>query len=1081
MSKVDFLKPPIFPINIIPSKQIFQTLKLWVRTVLSFFFIGLPPAQSLAENIHFHYFYRSETTGLPVYLSGKLFNADWLVQKVPSFHSQRSQLNPNEWLLVVKHSHDQRALFQSAGLKLYPKGFLPDWVACHLLWPSNIKFQENLKEPYELYRLSATINPDCSQIQSNSGKTTPFVPSNNDDFEFYPDGLLLVEVPPLKQAGQKSDSGSFGLQDISGSGDLRELLPGFYDDDSGPKFDFKPGGGWSNPMDINLMVSLLPTTRGKREGDQPVLVGNQEGVLIEVIDSQGHQWQRFYTMDEARELLEGVEDGDELLYRLQGGSLVVKAGKVEDLSSVCRESMRKIVQLAEVGERVQSDFENHHHPHEVAIPPGIISFNGGDKDKKSGGGSGQQPGNGSGSSAQTSGASTTGTTSASNTSGGSGDERDDDEKLGKKIKSQCQASEVIGSSFSKDLLASLENSRRDAGGAEQQMAALEDKYHAYMKASYSSQFRASRASYTKKKQLEKKLKQLKSGSDNDVRLTKCERSRCAKLQRELDALTHGDRLDLSDKGLQNILTSCCKPELARLIPDDMLDLLKSWLGSSYSILEPSRRELIKVLSNPWELRKILQNNPHLAGGDLYIMDDVVFESGSRLSASDPHIDWELREELKLPQASRDYSGMSFKRVTFPAMRLEANFRNCDMSYADFTESKLFCSDFYGADLTAACLSKCTITWCDFHKATLIGVDFSGIEYLTFLRHEQFSKTIELLSQALAEYSRRKSGDQAALTMRARARMLLENKRLEEAEAAYDELMQRNSMEVIDFWQLGHSYLESADRLNDKDKERKAHLAEKAVGCFREGWKVTSNIREGHWNHNVLFDWAIVALGKTGPAFDWRSVLEDIKSTGTKDTRILVRMAQTLADKQEDLEAIDILLRLISTPEYYQNHKGLLDDICKMAAEIGERQPELLNSALIILEGATTFSQEAYNVDAELDWEQQQDLFACWLYRLNLLVKAHLAEEASKVAVDMDKAIPGSLELFSANDYEKTAVWDKGAFYYDELIKTIRTAGVVCSADDDLACAFGGLNVRQIKSDSIAKLLESRLPALTPNP
>ena len=153
-------------------------------------------------------------------------------------------------------------------------------------------------------------------------------------------------------------------------------------------------------------------------------------------------------MDEARELLEGVEDGEELLSRLQRGSLFVKAGKIEDSFSVCRESIRRVARLAELREQLLGDsgeIDQQSNDADKFSVPGVISFAG--KDEKKGGGSSQQSGNeqGSGSSAQPSRVS-----SVSNTLGGAtgGDderddgERDDGEKPRKKIRSQCENSEV---------------------------------------------------------------------------------------------------------------------------------------------------------------------------------------------------------------------------------------------------------------------------------------------------------------------------------------------------------------------------------------------------------------------------------------------------------------------------------------------------------------------------------------------------------------------------------------------------------------------------------------------------------------
>ena len=328
---------------------LYPVLVFWVTLLTS----GSP---ARSQGIVLHHFYISQDTGSPVYLSAELPGADESgLRQIPSLQSRLEQLAPSERLLIVKQPepHDQSASLQPVGLELHSRNFLPDQASCvfsslfpRLLPSSNIDFYG---DPIEIHTLQGGINPRCSQIKTFDGNTIPF--GSAAEYESCPDGLWLIEIPPLKHTGQEeSDTDSFGIPGVSNPAGSRELLSGSYGN-SGPGFDFKPGGGGqSSLMDINVAFSLLPTAREKRAGDQPVLVlGNREGVSIEVIDTQGHQWQRFYTMDQARELLEGVEDGENLLSRLRGGNLVVKAGVVEDLSRVCRENMERTGQALQPG------------------------------------------------------------------------------------------------------------------------------------------------------------------------------------------------------------------------------------------------------------------------------------------------------------------------------------------------------------------------------------------------------------------------------------------------------------------------------------------------------------------------------------------------------------------------------------------------------------------------------------------------------------------------------------------------------------------------------------------------------------
>lgn len=430
-----------------------QFFKFWVQCVFVFF-IALCPINSFGESIHFHHFYRSEMTGSPIYLSGKLSDANWSdAKRLPSFHSQRAQLDPDEQLLVVKHphphSHNQKTLLQPVRrLKLYFKSFLPDRVACHLSRPSDIRLRTDPEKPYELHILQGSINSGCSQLLSDT-ETIPFAPVDDRKYTFYPDDLWLIEFPPLEPFHQKPGNDNFGMPGISDSKDSRELLSGYYGGDSGFKFDFKPGGGGgSNLIDISVAFSIAPKARQKGGGDQPVLVlESQEGVSIEVTDAQGNQWQKFYTMDEAGELLEGVEDGDELLSRLRRASLSVKAVIVDDLPSVCRESMKRIVQL-EVRRQLLSgsgEIDQQSGDADKCSVSGVISCND-DKNKKSGGSSGQQPSDQQNSSGQSSRVSSSGNTLGGGSTGGAtggDDERDDDEKPREKIKLQCETENCL--------------------------------------------------------------------------------------------------------------------------------------------------------------------------------------------------------------------------------------------------------------------------------------------------------------------------------------------------------------------------------------------------------------------------------------------------------------------------------------------------------------------------------------------------------------------------------------------------------------------------------------------------------------
>ena len=419
---------------IIKEKQGFAVLYL---DLVLLFWATLLASESPAhsQGIVLHHFYISQDTGTPVYLSAELPDADGagpVLEQIPSLQSRLEQLAPDERLLVVKQaeSHDQSASLQPVGLELHPGNFLPDQVSCAfsrlfpgLLPSSDIEFYGN---PIEIHTLQGNINPQCSQVKTADGGAIPFG-STAAEYESWPDGLWLIEIPPLKHTDQESDTGSFGVPGVLNPTDSRELLSGSYGGGSGPGFDFKPGGGGggggSSLMDISVTLSLLPTASEKRVGNRPVLVlGSQEGVSIEVTDANGYQWRQFYTMDEARELLEGVEDGEHLLSRLKGGNLVIKAGMVEDLPGMCRESLRTM------GESV----------------PGIISYPNGKNEQEKNDASASEPvSQASGTGNNRAPTRATGSRVSSGMGAGdSGRDRENEDHLPKRLKTQCEISEA---------------------------------------------------------------------------------------------------------------------------------------------------------------------------------------------------------------------------------------------------------------------------------------------------------------------------------------------------------------------------------------------------------------------------------------------------------------------------------------------------------------------------------------------------------------------------------------------------------------------------------------------------------------
>ena len=303
------------------------------------------------------------------------------------------------------------------------------------------------------------------------------------------------------------------------------------------------------------------------------------------------------------------------------------------------------------------------------------------------------------------------------------------------------------------------------------------------------------------------------------------------LQKKLDNISRKEQQHPWHKEHRAILMAYCRPELAEFIPPEILVLLQELLSSEYSVLKkPSYRLLIKILDNPEELKKVIQNNPELANGRLVNMDKAVFKRESQITKSA----MDDKKKNLSPSASCDYSGISFRQAVFPCMTVEATFKNCNFFQASFTGSGISHCDFYGADLTAAYLAECSITNCDFSSATLTDVNFGGVESILYYPKKDrcFSETITLLSSAILHYS---SNHGDALPLRSLAYMLLENTRLKEAEAVYDELVRRRQTELIDFLRLGLKYLDMIRELVTKNVNIKHSWPGKPLpGCKKAG-------------------------------------------------------------------------------------------------------------------------------------------------------------------------------------------------------------------------------------------------------
>ena len=408
----------------------------WYRAVFVLLFFLLP-FQSLASDVRFHHFYTSDSDepALTVYLTGLLSESALrpFQETLPGFNPKRRQLNGDERLLVIKHPEPQDALFRFAGLRLFPAGFLSDYLPCDLSSPVDIYFANNASStdlhsaPYELITLPGPINTRCSQFFNPEAEPTYFsLGSESQPDSMHPDGLFLIEVP----AKQKKDD-TTGIPGGKTTEDLLKLLSGS-GSSFGPKFDFRPGGGGlSNLLDIQVMLKWIPVK--DNDNNETRL---EDRIVINIVDATGREWQQAYTRDQAEKLLEGVNGGEDLLSRIRELKLTVNAPEIVDLWSICRESTARLVSMLQAVQLVrQSSITD-----KAEAVPGIVkAMDGGGKAAKSSSGSPDKSSSGSSGKPK----STTASTSASGGASGAGDGNGEDEKKPTdKLPAQCQTSGV---------------------------------------------------------------------------------------------------------------------------------------------------------------------------------------------------------------------------------------------------------------------------------------------------------------------------------------------------------------------------------------------------------------------------------------------------------------------------------------------------------------------------------------------------------------------------------------------------------------------------------------------------------------
>ena len=452
----------------------------------------------------------------------------------------------------------------------------------------------------------------------------------------------------------------------------------------------------------------------------------------------------------------------------------------------------------------------------------------------------------------------------------------------------------------------------------------------------------SHAQLLKKNKVEESLAQYREGS------REVQKSNQHELRRLQAMLVHFNREEQQHpwyKKHRAILMAYCKPELATLIPPEIIELLKDLLISEDSVLNSAQCRLINILNSTEDFRKVIKNNRDLDQGKLTNMNGVVFKHACSLIS--PY------DYRAIGGVQNDYSDISFQSATFPSMHISVTFTRCDFSHANFTgtdftginytDTDFLHCNFHGANFTDTCFTKCTISCCNFDQATLKNVNFSDLGHLNChkLEGENLSNTIDLLYQAIIEYIGRDNSHRTASALRSLAHILRDNKQLEKAEEVYSELIQRQQAKISDFIEIGQYYLGAGRAASG---EKKTQLTEKGIAWLQKGWQKTSDTPGAFHSHNNLFIIAMHFLPDADSAFDWRSVLDDIKKSKSiiNDHHVLTRMAQLLIEKQADGEALEILKQLAHDPQH--DDQELLANICNAISAI-ERRNRQCNKAL----------------------------------------------------------------------------------------------------------------------------------------
>ena len=336
-----------------------KELLLTVILVLICLALGAITAQADESRSPILSYYFKSDTGLPVYVSAKVSGEKWLqfIQRVPQLQKQLANFpntsspntsspntsSPNtkteDKVLAIRQGEPSFKTLHIRYSSLI--GFLFPDSSCFFLAGKEISFLPYNIRRWRLESLTGDINRYCSYFKSSTG-SYPFAPSKEyvqQNIQVFPDNLLLLEIPRKLINTSKE---SFGVGLVTGRNKHSFMSNGGGgggEDDV--HFDFKPFmRGTSNLFEIEILSRLTNFIHPNRDKTELVQGADQkQGVTVIITMASGEQQQRFISQKEIEPLLKAATDFDgaeTLLHYFHSSNIQISVGPTEDCSYLCQ-------------------------------------------------------------------------------------------------------------------------------------------------------------------------------------------------------------------------------------------------------------------------------------------------------------------------------------------------------------------------------------------------------------------------------------------------------------------------------------------------------------------------------------------------------------------------------------------------------------------------------------------------------------------------------------------------------------------------------------------------------------------------